>query len=133
MNERTIQKLIMRELGVGDTRVFRNNNGVGWVGRVLSKSADHVTLADPRPLHAGLCEGSSDLIGWRTITITPDMLGARVAVFLGVEVKTERGRVTDEQRRFQAVVTRAGGIAVIARSDDEATELVRGWKPTSGN
>jgi hypothetical protein len=47
---------------------------------------------------ASLCKGSADLIGYRTITITPDMVGQQVAVFTSIEVKTPTGRIRPEQQ-----------------------------------
>jgi hypothetical protein len=63
----------------------------------------------------GICVGSSDLIG-----IAP------CGRFLAVEVKTATGRVTKEQQTFIDAVCRAGGIAGIARSVDDALQLLRG-------
>ena len=36
------------------------------------------------------------------VTITPDMLGKRIGVAVGVEFKTETGRQSDAQKRWQA-------------------------------
>lgn len=58
--------------------------------------------------------GVSDLIG-----IAP---GGR---FLAVEVKTERGRLSAHQERFLEQVRRHGGIAFVARSMDDAIDLIR--------
>jgi hypothetical protein len=49
--------------------------------------------------------GSADIVG-----ILP---GGR---FLAVEVKTDKGRLSDEQAEFIADIRRLGGLAVIARS-----------------
>lgn len=134
MSERDIQNRILLDCGRGDTRLFRNNVGTGWVGHpqqirhagpVQVRPGD-VVLRNARPLHAGLCNGSSDLIGWRSVEITPDMVGQRVAVFAGIEVKDERGRQSPEQARFIAAVCEAGGIAGVARSPEDAAELLAG-------
>ena len=108
----------------GPTRLFRQNTGQGWVGQSRRFSRPETVIVQPgdvlirnaRPLHAGLCEGSSDLIGWTQRD------GA--AVFTAIEVKTERGRVTPEQAQFVDVVTAAGGIAGIARSVEDAQRLI---------
>jgi hypothetical protein len=78
-SEQQIQQHIRIACSTGDTRLFRNNTG---------------TLRDQhgRPVSFGLCKGSADLIGYRTITITPDMVGQQVAVFLSIEVKTPTGQ-----------------------------------------
>lgn len=68
--------------------------------------------------------GGSDLIGYRRVTVTPEMVGKHVAVFAAVEVKTARGRVKAEQQRFVDHIRSAGGIAGIARSVDEAQNIL---------
>ena len=112
--ETEIQQHIRLALGTRpDLRLFRNNTG---------------TLPDPRtgrPVQFGLARGSADLIGLRTVTITPEMVGQRVAVFTSIEVKTSTGRVTPEQQNWLHMVRRAGGIAGVARSVRDAEEILR--------
>jgi RNase P/RNase MRP subunit p29 len=96
-------------------RLFRNNTGTGWVGKVVKRLSDILVIKDPRPLHAGLCEGSSDYIGWTEKVITSEMVGQKVAVFTAVETKTKRGRVSSEQENFVARIRDAGGIAFVAK------------------
>ena len=110
-SEQTIQQNIRLALGARpDLRLFRNNTG---------------TLKDQhgRPVQFGLCKGSADLIGWRTVTITPDMVGQQVAVFTSIEVKTPTGRISPEQHAWHAAVSSAGGIAGIARSVPDALKI----------
>lgn len=89
------------------SRLFRNNVGV---------------LKDERGQHVrfGLGVGTSDLIGWTPVLITESMVGKTLAVFSAVEVKTMIGRLTEEQQDFIFAVNKAGGIAFVARSADEA-------------
>lgn len=125
MKELNLQKLICLAMPA-NARIFRNNVGVGWIGtRIVTDRPGIVSLRDARPLHAGLCEGSSDLIGYTTINITPDMVGRQVAIFTAVEVKTQTGRATPAQLNFIEQVRRAGGIAGIARTPDEARNLIQ--------
>jgi hypothetical protein len=72
----------------------------------------------------GLCKGSADLIGWKRVTVTPDMVGQQVAVFLSIEVKTLTGRIRPEQQQWLDAVQAAGGIAGVARSVDDALDLL---------
>jgi len=102
MKESDIQRTIMKRL-TRFGRIFRNNVGMAW-GK------------DGRPIRFGLAKGSSDLIGWTEID--------GVAVFTAVEVKTKKGKPTEAQLNFIEVVRRSGGIAGIARSDDEAEEMI---------
>lgn len=68
--------------------------------------------------------GGSDLIGYKTVTVTPDMVGQRVAIFAAIETKAPRGRLTDEQARFIEAVRAAGGIAGEVRSVADALALL---------
>jgi len=111
--ETDLQQRIRLALGTrSDARIFRNQVG---------------SLPDPRTgrlVTFGLARGSADLIGWRTITITPDMIGTQLAVFTSIEVKTPTGRLTPEQRNWLHVVDRNGGIAGVARSVNDAIRLI---------
>jgi hypothetical protein len=111
VTEQQIQQNIRIACSTGDTRLFRNNTG---------------TLKDQhgRPVSFGLCKGSADLIGWKRVTITPEMVGTQVAVFLSIEVKTATGRLRPEQRQWLDAVQAAGGIAGVARSVSDAERLL---------
>lgn len=124
MKERDVQREILLEHGHGDVRLFRQNVGMGWTGKVVSKTPHRLVLDDPRPLHAGLCVGSSDIIGWRTVEVTPDMVGSRLAVFVGIEAKGSKGRASKDQLAFIRVLHEAGGLAGIARSAGDAGEIL---------
>jgi Holliday junction resolvase len=53
-----------------------------------------------------------------------DIIGIYRGKFLAIEVKTERGKLTDAQRAFLDRVNREGGIAFVARSvEDVIREL----------
>jgi hypothetical protein len=121
--EKDLQNKILLAVGRGDTRLFRNQVGTGWYGCIDVRGRGDVLIRGARPLRAGLCPGSSDLIGWRTVTVTPEMVGRRIAVFAAVEVKSARGRISAEQQQFLEVVRSAGGIAGVARSVEEARRL----------
>ncbi len=124
MNEAPIMQRIRVALSRGDGRIFRNNQGQTWTGRVISNNMGRVVLEDARPFHAGLAKGSADLIGWQSITIAPDMVGRKLAVFTSVEVKGPKGRVTELQDNWARAVKEAGGFAGIARSVEDAEKLI---------
>lgn len=106
-------------------RLFRQNVGTGWTGSKVERNRDgSITIRDPRPLHAGLCKGSADLIGWRSLKVTPDMVGDTVAVFASIEVKGKNARTTVEQLNWLENVLAAGGLAGIVRSVPEAEQTI---------
>lgn len=73
-------------------------------------------------------KGGSDIIGCVPVVITPDMVGRTVAVFTAMEVKTKTGRATQPQLNFIAAIKKAGGIAGIVRSPDDAAKMIGEWK-----
>ncbi|KKL44805.1 hypothetical protein LCGC14_2362030, partial [marine sediment metagenome] len=76
----------------------------------------------------GLTKGSSDLIGWTPVEITPAMVGSTAAVFTAIEVKRSKGGVTTtEQKRFIKRVKQAGGIAGVAASAEAAVDIIGRW------
>jgi hypothetical protein len=111
-----------------DVRLFRNNVGQAWTGQ-STRTGDVMTIRNPRPLNAGLCVGSSDLIGFTSIEITPDMVGAKIAVFTAIEVKTVKGTARKEQAQFINTVKKFGGFAGIVRTTQEAIKLCSTTKP----
>ena len=111
MSEQQTQQQIRLALSRGPVRLWRNNTG---------------TLLDRqgRPVKFGLCKGSSDLIGLRSVTIGQEHVGQRLAVFAAVEVKSAKGRTTAEQGAFIEQVTAMGGLAGVARTVGEAAAIL---------
>lgn len=128
MNETNLLKRIQLKLPP-NARLFRNNTGMGWAGQIFRKTAESITLINYRPLHAGLCAGSSDLIGWTVIEITPEMVGKRIAVFTAVECKSPSGRISVEQKNFINAVQSSSGIAGVARSVEDAYKIMTNGRP----
>jgi len=95
-------------------RLFRNNTGKAFQGKQAQINGVRC-LVEPRLINFGLCVGSSDLIGWTQIFITPDMIGKKIAIFTAIEVKKQKGIVSDEQQRFIDAVNNAGGIGEIKK------------------
>ena len=127
MNETTILQRIRLAIGrISSVKAFRNNCGQAWMGKVIRKTADTVTIQNPRPVQFGLHPGSGDLIGWQTIEIMPQHVGQKLAVFTSIEVKTDTGRVKPEQENWQQQVLNAGGRAFVARSEETAVDYLTG-------
>jgi hypothetical protein len=110
-SEHEIQQRIRLACGRRAVRLWRNNTGalVDQQGRFV---------------RFGLCKGSSDLIGLRSLEITPEMVGQRVAQFVALEVKTASGVVSSEQRAFLRLVQQLGGVAAVCRSIEQAQAVL---------
>ena len=105
MKEADIMRSIQIAVSQHGHRLFRNNQGFFTV--------------DKRKIRTGLGVGSSDLVGW----LGGD--GPMRGRFLAIEVKTDKGRLTDEQESFLAAVNRSGGLGFVARSVEEALEKLK--------
>lgn len=125
--ETNLVRKIMLALGKDPkVRIFRNNVGSGYIGAskkfshpqtVNVKSGD-VLIQNARYFDAGLCPGSSDLIGLKAIKITPEMVGTEIACFVAVEVKFPSGRVQENQINFLDMVKKLGGRGIICRDEN---------------
>jgi hypothetical protein len=109
MSEAEIQARIAIRLGKRrDVRLWRQNTGVGR------------TMDGKRVTRFGV-EGGGDLSGI--------VLGGQR---LEVEVKSARGRQSEQQQRFQQMIESFGVIYVLARSEDEAEQQLEQalpWRP----
>jgi hypothetical protein len=111
LSERELQHAIRVALGRHPSvRLFRNNVG----------QADFIDRNGRRQRVAyGLCKGSSDLIGFRTL----DLPSGPIAQFVAVELKTDHGKLTPEQAMFLELVRQRGGLAAVCRSVEDAVNL----------
>ena len=125
-SEKAIQNDTLVELSALEGGMFwRNNTGQGWVGKrvearvgsTIKVTQDMVILTAARPITFGL-PGSADI------------LGAYRGVPCAVEIKAANGRQSQQQKAFETVWTRAGGLYVLARSPAEAVD---GLSHFSGN
>ena len=116
MREKDVQNsLILYSSQIGTT-LFCNN-----VGMYTDQRGNVIRF--------GLCKGSSDLIGWTPVTITPDMVGKKLAVFTAVEVKLNKNgkyKATEDQLRFISAVRNNGGYAGVADCKQDLEEIING-------
>lgn len=128
--EHQIQNRIRQRLAsVAGLRLFRVNVGTGWQGgagrRFAAEGVDCMTLINPRPFTSGLPDGTPDLIGFRPVVITEDMVGQTIAQVVAIEVKADKGRLSPAQSALLRVLSESGAACGVARSEDEALEIVR--------
>ena len=90
--------------------------------RACRKDANHDEIADAIRLHGwqvyDTFQVAQYLPGW------PDLLACREGETVWVEVKTARGRLTADERKFQAV--HRGRYVVLRSVDDVLREMGRG-------
>lgn len=125
MAEHRIQNQIRNALA-GQCTAFRANVGQGWTGeQVIRLENGDVLIRNARPFSTGLPTGFSDLFGWTPRVITPADVGLQLAQFTAIECKAPRGKATESQTAFLRAVERAGGLAGVARSPEDALQIIR--------
>lgn len=130
LQETNITHDCLKEASICGARMFKNVRGLFWPIDVFDRIVQafnrggiaevrRIRSITPR-IKAGLSqEGSSDLIGWYSVTITTDMVGKRIAIFTAFEIKTAAGKVSPEQANFIKQVAENGGISAILRDKSD--------------
>lgn len=118
LTEKDIMDMILEE----HNYMFRNSQGycVACSPKDIHRLKGGKILIDKgAPMHFGLQKGSSDMIGWESVLITPDMVGKKVAVFQSIEIKTENDHLSKFQKIWNKIVEKEGGIVQVwhARKD----------------
>lgn len=107
--EAPVQREILRLWGAHPrVRLWRANSG-----RALVPTSNGAL----RPIKMNVT-GCPDAIGFTSVDVERliALCIPRVAVFTGLEFKSDSGDASDEQRAFAAVLVRFGGIHAFARS-----------------
>ena len=109
---------------------LKNEVGAAWQGEIDRRNSvipQRIVLKNCRRVTYGLCNGSSDLIGWTPVTITEDMVGKKIAVFTAIEVKLNKNgkyKATDLQKAFISAVKSAGGFAGVADCNKDLEDII---------
>lgn len=108
-SEARVQSLIQLEAPTKDFWLGRNNSGslLDQRGVPVRFGLGNTSAAVNKVMKSG------DLIGWKSITITPEDVGSVFARFASVEVKKPGGRIDPAQVAWAALVTKRGGLGLI--------------------
>lgn len=103
-----LQAVRLRASQLGLT-LFRNNSGM-----LYNK--------DGTPVKYGLAKGSSDLVGWRSISTVANGV---IAQFIALECKQPGKKPTPEQAAFINAVNKAGGIGAVITDPAQLEEILK--------
>jgi hypothetical protein len=124
--ERDVERAIRLALSRGNTRLFRQHVGLFWQGEAFPQKDGTVVLRNARRIDVGF-EGQPDEGGWTTVTITPEMVGQRIAIAVQLEIKRSRGaHRRKKQKEFIAFAKAMGVRAGFAASVEDAEKIVSG-------
>lgn len=120
MTEHDIQNSIRIALAHRNIYTERMNAGKFWGGKVLAHDGRHLVLDNPTQV-IGAAPGTADLVGFRPLQVTPDMVGKTIAQFVAIEVKKPGERPRENQLRYLRMINQRGGVGVWA-DDVEGVE-----------
>jgi hypothetical protein len=123
VSETDTQRKIITALSQYERRLFRNNVGKAWQGKWKMLPDGRVVIEHPRMIDFGLATGSGDIIGVRSVEITPEMVGQRIGQLVSLEVKEATGS-SEDQKNWHKMVQFMGGLSGVVRSVDEAATLL---------
>lgn len=111
------QRLLLRFGARPDLRIWRQNTGQAWQPNTPQARAALKRLVDSmpgqfRPVQYGT-PGAADVQG----------VLAPAGRFVAIEVKAERGRLAEAQERWGAMVTKHGGLYVVAKGENAEAEV----------
>ena len=96
-----MNKYLLHFSGAG-AMVWRNNTG------------KFRSMNDPQRIVTVGQVGSADIIGVQPVTITADMVGKVIGqAIVTIEVKTPKGRQSEEQKNWQKAFEQHGGIYIL--------------------
>lgn len=125
MKEHEIQDQIRMALNFSNATMWRVNVLSGFSGYYQRHQNGDITISKPRFVSTGVPKGFPDLIGIKPIRITPEMVGKTVGAFFFIEVKSENGRLSQEQKLMHTLLKNQGALGGVARSVDDAIELYK--------
>jgi len=120
MNETNYRNQLQVDLSAAGIRVWRH-----VVSLLFARDGTPVQVGTP---------GQGDLWGIYPITITQEMVGKKVGLFISIETKSKDGRTQADRAKKQAdwadMINKMGGIAIFARPGDDVigmlTERLKG-------
>jgi hypothetical protein len=96
----------------GDVMIWRQ-----FSGKVRAYSDPSVVFKIGTPGMADSCMGVE-------VTITPEMVGKRVAILCQPEFKTAKGKQSAEQKKWEKAVRSIGGVYAVIRSPADLVALI---------
>lgn len=126
--ENEVQQKVQIEAAYHGCKLMRNNSGAckDSTGRLIRFGLGNISKS-----HSDRIK-SSDLVGFTTVIITPDMVGKRVAVFTALEVKASDWEFSSTGREraqlaFIDWVKAHGGIASFIHNAEHVRDILKGW------
>ncbi len=130
--EAKAKETVLLRAGQWNARLFCNNTGTAYTegGRPVFFGLGNTGVKNDESIR------TPDDVGYTIVTVTPEMIGKKIAIFtaidskrLGFVVKTNYSKGTREygQQKFFNMVLEAGGIAGFACDAQQVDDIYNNW------
>lgn len=127
MNEHDIQNQLMINISKNPNLTpFRINVGTGWTGFPSKNMDGTMTLKNPRPFRTGVPKGFPDVFILNKRKIKQEDVGKEFCEFMFLEVKTEDGKLSEEQIDFINFLTnQKSARGIVSHGVEEGTNFFK--------
>ncbi len=123
-DEAILERDILRDFGRDrDLVLLPNEVGVGFRGSALPALEAALRAFGPEAVDAAVAVMNRNRIKYGLGVGSTDLVGVAYRRPFGLELKTEDGRLSEEQERFAAACHRRGIPCGVARSTEQAAEF----------
>ena len=108
-------------MGKQETSVADKVRLAAWEKFGIKLWKNPVGFNDKNKVHYGLKKGSADWIGVMPLTIRPEHVGKKIGVFVSIETKTLKGKMSPDGLQDEWLENRIddGCIALVARRPED--------------
>lgn len=127
VSEAMLEREVLAAVGrIPDLSLFKNEVGQGFTGSVedeLMQALAKMRLTG-RELATVRAVLNRHRIRWGLGEGSPDLVGALAGRAIGLELKSDRGVVSEEQKRWHAAARKKGVAVFVVRDPMEAVEMI---------
>lgn len=104
------------------TRLWSNPSGMGYMGSVVNRSKDssgntYITIKNPRVVKYGLCPGSLDMVGFKTVDNKP--------IYTEIDAKVGKDKLSVLQKKRIDMIRKFGGFAGVVKKEGDIQNFFR--------
>lgn len=130
-----LRQILAKDGASNHHRLWRNETGVYHAGHIVFRNTGpraverwikpgQVIMERESRVTAGLCPGSSDLVGILSVPVRLLDPDSEIGIFMGLEGKASTTTVQENQERWMEVIRQLGGIADVVRSPEDVHRIV---------
>jgi hypothetical protein len=120
--EAVLERHILRAIGAEpDVLLCKNEVGTGFRGALIGALREALAPFGREVVEVAMATLTRHRTTYGLGTGSPDLVGAAAGRWVGLELKSEKGRLREEQERWHAAARHRGAFVSVSRTVEEAT------------